>query len=303
MDDLMRMQEARPHKRMRLEEGDVKGAASGSGSGSDSGSGTGSDNEEEEEEEDGSEEEYERDDSPVLPPKDFGTVSRVSALAQKDMPSTNPTPAVSDITWGDMNITASLQMALSSMSIRAPTEIQQACIPPLLSGEFFIPTIIPNADIVTTQGRDCIGNAKTGSGKTIAFALPILQKLSADPYGIFALVLTPTRCADLSALRHNQLIMDLITENSRSKSQISSRCSAEPSACGRPSSSVAWTSSHKHSSSAAGRMLSSRRLAGSSICSRAAAASGISHASSSWCESIPGHDRQGASLSSVIGPG
>jgi ATP-dependent RNA helicase DDX49/DBP8 len=43
------------------------------------------------------------------------------------------------------------------------------------------------------QGRDCIGNAKTGSGKTVAFAIPILQKLSADPYGIFALVLTPTR--------------------------------------------------------------------------------------------------------------
>ncbi|EKM80336.1 hypothetical protein AGABI1DRAFT_99944 [Agaricus bisporus var. burnettii JB137-S8] len=61
------------------------------------------------------------------------------------------------------------------MSIRIPTEVQTACIPPLLSG------------------RDCIGNAKTGSGKTIAFALPILQKLSADPYGIYALVLTPTR--------------------------------------------------------------------------------------------------------------
>ena len=43
------------------------------------------------------------------------------------------------------------------------------------------------------EGRDCIGNAKTGSGKTIAFALPILQRLSVDPYGIFALVLTPTR--------------------------------------------------------------------------------------------------------------
>ncbi|KIY51626.1 DEAD-domain-containing protein [Fistulina hepatica ATCC 64428] len=61
------------------------------------------------------------------------------------------------------------------MSIRAPTEVQSACIPPLLAG------------------KDCIGNAKTGSGKTIAFALPILQKLLVDPYGIFALVLTPTR--------------------------------------------------------------------------------------------------------------
>jgi len=35
--------------------------------------------------------------------------------------------------------------------------------------------------------------AKTGSGKTLAFALPILQTLSEDPYGIYALVLTPTR--------------------------------------------------------------------------------------------------------------
>ena len=34
---------------------------------------------------------------------------------------------------------------------------------------------------------------RTGSGKTFAFALPIIQTLSKDPYGIFALVLTPTR--------------------------------------------------------------------------------------------------------------
>ena len=38
-----------------------------------------------------------------------------------------------------------------------------------------------------------MGVAKTGSGKTMAFALPILHTLSEDPYGIYALVLTPTR--------------------------------------------------------------------------------------------------------------
>lgn len=38
-----------------------------------------------------------------------------------------------------------------------------------------------------------MGCAKTGSGKTAAFVLPVLQKLSEDPYGIFCLVLTPTR--------------------------------------------------------------------------------------------------------------
>ncbi|KLO14532.1 DEAD-domain-containing protein [Schizopora paradoxa] len=61
------------------------------------------------------------------------------------------------------------------MAIKKPTPVQVACIPPLL------------------QGKDCVGNAKTGSGKTVAFALPILQKLSVDPYGLYALVLTPTR--------------------------------------------------------------------------------------------------------------
>ncbi|CAG8569280.1 23163_t:CDS:2 [Cetraspora pellucida] len=65
--------------------------------------------------------------------------------------------------------------ALNAMSIKFPTEIQSACIPKIL------------------LGKDCIGEAKTGSGKTAAFALPILQKLSEDPFGIFALVLTPTR--------------------------------------------------------------------------------------------------------------
>ncbi|KAL5527879.1 hypothetical protein ACEPAG_6680 [Sanghuangporus baumii] len=77
--------------------------------------------------------------------------------------------------FAELGASKALVASLASMSIRTPTEVQAACIPPLLAG------------------KDCIGNAKTGSGKTIAFALPILQKLSVDPYGIYALVLTPTR--------------------------------------------------------------------------------------------------------------
>lgn len=65
--------------------------------------------------------------------------------------------------------------ALAQLSIKKPTEIQVNCIPKILGG------------------KDCIGSAQTGSGKTAAFALPILQQLGNDPYGVYCLVLTPTR--------------------------------------------------------------------------------------------------------------
>ncbi|ETM53228.1 hypothetical protein L914_03287 [Phytophthora nicotianae] len=61
------------------------------------------------------------------------------------------------------------------LGIRHPTPVQAHCIPPILAG------------------RDVIGCAQTGSGKTATFALPILHTLSKDPYGPYALVLTPTR--------------------------------------------------------------------------------------------------------------
>ncbi|KKK13534.1 hypothetical protein P175DRAFT_0531253 [Aspergillus ochraceoroseus IBT 24754] len=65
--------------------------------------------------------------------------------------------------------------SLTTMAVRKPTAIQKACIPEIL------------------KGRDCIGGSRTGSGKTIAFAVPMLQKWAEDPFGIFAVVLTPTR--------------------------------------------------------------------------------------------------------------
>ena len=89
-------------------------------------------------------------------------------------------------TFSDLGIDRWLVDALAAMSIKRPTPIQATCIPPALEG-------CPLKEIKANEGRDCIGGAKTGSGKTIAFAAPILQKWSQDPYGIYALVLTPTR--------------------------------------------------------------------------------------------------------------
>lgn len=64
---------------------------------------------------------------------------------------------------------------LSGVSITTPTRIQVATIPEILAG------------------KDCIGGAATGSGKTLCFAGPILAKWAQDPMGIYAVVLTPTR--------------------------------------------------------------------------------------------------------------
>lgn len=68
--------------------------------------------------------------------------------------------------------------ALEEAGYDRPTPIQQEAIPPVL------------------EGRDLVGCAQTGTGKTAAFAIPILQRLSEQPVKsrqIRALVLTPTR--------------------------------------------------------------------------------------------------------------
>ncbi|GAM39266.1 ATP-dependent RNA helicase [Talaromyces pinophilus] len=82
---------------------------------------------------------------------------------------------VTDSTFATLNVAPWLVKSLSTMAIRRPTAIQKSCIPEIL------------------QGKDCIGGSRTGSGKTIAFAVPILQKWAEDPFGIYAVVLTPTR--------------------------------------------------------------------------------------------------------------
>ncbi|KAL9085013.1 MAG: hypothetical protein Q9159_004918 [Coniocarpon cinnabarinum] len=74
---------------------------------------------------------------------------------------------------------------MSALAVRRPTTIQAACIPPMLRGD------------------DVLGSSRTGSGKTIAFAIPILQMWAEDPSGIFALILTPTR--ELALQIHEQL--------------------------------------------------------------------------------------------------
>ena len=70
---------------------------------------------------------------------------------------------------------AELLSALETMGFHSPSPIQKAAIPELL------------------LGRDLVGQARTGTGKTAAFGLPLLQRLDPDERRPQALVLTPTR--------------------------------------------------------------------------------------------------------------
>lgn len=88
--------------------------------------------------------------------------------------SPSPVPEA-PATFKSLGLIDPLLTALDQLGYKTPTDIQTASLPHAL------------------EGRDIIGVASTGSGKTAAFALPILQKLWEDPKGLFACVIAPTR--------------------------------------------------------------------------------------------------------------
>ncbi|KAM0738928.1 hypothetical protein ACQRIT_006665 [Beauveria bassiana] len=84
-------------------------------------------------------------------------------------------PTDPNTTFAALGVRPWLVQSLANMAIRRPTGIQKGCVPEIL------------------RGRDCIGGSRTGSGKTVAFAVPMLQKWAEDPSAVFGVVLTPTR--------------------------------------------------------------------------------------------------------------
>lgn len=79
------------------------------------------------------------------------------------------------VTFADLGLDPKVLKALSDVGYEKPSAIQAATIPPLL------------------EGRDVVGLAQTGTGKTAAFALPILSRLDLSQKTPQALVLAPTR--------------------------------------------------------------------------------------------------------------
>jgi len=77
--------------------------------------------------------------------------------------------------FADLGLSETTLQALQDVGYEQPSPIQEQSIPALL------------------EGRDMIGQAQTGSGKTAAFGLPLLESIDPSEHEVQALVLTPTR--------------------------------------------------------------------------------------------------------------
>src|SRR6516225_2213745 len=78
-------------------------------------------------------------------------------------------------TFSELGLSAEILEALEDVGYEEPSPIQEQAIPLLL------------------EGKDVIGQAQTGSGKTAAFGLPMLNYVDADEHEVQGIVLTPTR--------------------------------------------------------------------------------------------------------------
>src|SRR5438094_448622 len=79
------------------------------------------------------------------------------------------------LSFADLGLSETALLAVKEQGYETPTPIQARAIPLML------------------QGRDVIGQAQTGTGKTAAFGLPIVEKVDPDAKHVQALILAPTR--------------------------------------------------------------------------------------------------------------
>ncbi|PAM93047.1 RNA helicase, partial [Flavobacterium sp. IR1] len=76
--------------------------------------------------------------------------------------------------FSDFQISEPIKRAIKDMGFEEPSPIQEKAIPVIL------------------EGGDVIGQAQTGTGKTAAFGIPVIDKVTEERY-VQALILTPTR--------------------------------------------------------------------------------------------------------------
>ena len=102
-------------------------------------------------------------------------VERATSPRNQDKSQARTAPEDEEITFADLGLPGDLLKAVTDMGFVTPTAIQKEAIPVLLAG------------------RDVVGVAQTGTGKTAAFGLPLLDAVDSHDNVVQALVLAPTR--------------------------------------------------------------------------------------------------------------
>ena len=107
-------------------------------------------------------------------------VAHLEAKVAEQAPASGSQPAnSSDLTFANMPLSSRTKEGLALSGLKTPTDIQAATLPHALAG------------------KDILGAAKTGSGKTLSFVIPVLEKLFRERWGVTdglgALIITPTR--------------------------------------------------------------------------------------------------------------
>ena len=95
------------------------------------------------------------------------------------------------MSFQSLGLSAELLQAISNIKFEQPTEIQIKSIPVIL------------------EGSDILASAQTGTGKTLAFGIPLVEKMMADPQ-FSALILTPTRELALQVLQSLHSVMSKV---------------------------------------------------------------------------------------------
>lgn len=96
-------------------------------------------------------------------------------IKKKERPLVVKENVAEPTSFADLGVDPWIIESLKTLFITKPTPVQSACIK------------------MSMEGKPILAASRTGTGKTVAFAVPILQSLGRDPRGNFALILTPTR--------------------------------------------------------------------------------------------------------------
>lgn len=113
----------------------------------------------------------------IDPPTGLAVPARRLSAAE-ERPVTHPETelvAPASFRFGDLALSDPVRRAVWDLGYRQPMPVQAQCVPLLLSG------------------KDCVGQAETGTGKTAAFGIPIVERIDPQRLVVQALVLVPTR--------------------------------------------------------------------------------------------------------------